>query len=734
MGIPRMEVEKIFQGQQGVGSKQVEKEDEQQGLEGMATQDEGASKSLRGQTSHCPPTQNASSHCPNPEVEYFLGEPFHCETEDRDRLTVLTWNLDGLDFEDLKKRIGGLFSNIKKYRPDVILLQELIDPYLRILKKHFVNYEFLKGSELFYFTGIMLRKSRVQLLQSHIVNYPTTEMGRNLLMANVNFFGRELCVMTSHLESCRANSQERLNQLRRMWKRMKEAPDNVTVIFGGDTNLRDWEIKKLGGLPQGISDVWEDLGSPEDCRYTWDTTTNDNKEILNDVRLRFDRVFLRAARDGAKMVPESMSLVGLERLKCGFFTSDHWGILCTFAVPPQDTLNNIRGCSSFSVRKPVETDIDEGLSSKGPRSEVDKQFRGQPRVGIKKVEEEEMLSEIRNVKKIKVQMRPKDIPTQDEKPCKSLQGQPPPGPSPQQETTKGPVVQRQFCGGRSFQDELHHDFSPEGPIPHVESLQGQPLEKDMKDQDRLSVLTWNLDGVDTEDIRMHVHGLTSNIKKYHPDVILLQELIPSYLRTLKERLVNYDFLQGSEVAYFTGIMLRKSRVQLLQSNIVKYPTTEMGRNLLMANVNFFGRELCVMTSHLESCRANSQERLNQLRRMWKRMKEAPDNVTVIFGGDTNLRDWEVQKLGGLPQGISDVWEDLGSPEDCRYTWDTTTNDNREIPHRVQLRFDRFFLRAARDGAQMVPESMSLIGPERLRCGRFISDHWGILCSFAVQPQ
>ncbi|KPP59592.1 hypothetical protein Z043_122472 [Scleropages formosus] len=356
-----------------------------------------------------------------------------------------------------------------------------------------------------------------------------------------------------------------------------------------------------------------------------------------------------------------------------------------------------------------------------------------------------MLSEIRNVKKIKVQMRPKDIPTQDEKPCKSLQGQPPPGPSPQQETTKGPVVQRQFCGGRSFQDELHHDFSPEGPIPHVESLQGQPLEKDMKDQDRLSVLTWNLDGVDTEDIRMHVHGLTSNIKNclstlrnqcVNTDSLSFVNIMDFMSKTDKHTRLSVELccISGSEVAYFTGIMLRKSRVQLLQSNIVKYPTTEMGRNLLMANVNFFGRELCVMTSHLESCRANSQERLNQLRRMWKRMKEAPDNVTVIFGGDTNLRDWEVQKLGGLPQGISDVWEDLGSPEDCRYTWDTTTNDNREIPHRVQLRFDRFFLRAARDGAQMVPESMSLIGPERLRCGRFISDHWGILCSFAVQPQ
>lgn len=171
--------------------------------------------------------------------------------------------------------------------------------------------------------------------------------------------------MTSHLESCKASSQERLNQLRRVWKWMKEAPQDHTAIFGGDTNLRDWEVvydtnmclpwcsqnqnsilcqnamlgcltcllwqvKKLGGLPDGISDVWEMLGEPEESRYTWDTSINDNNEIPNSIRLRFDRLFLRAAAEGAKLQPENMTLIGLEKLKCDCFISDHWGILCTF--------------------------------------------------------------------------------------------------------------------------------------------------------------------------------------------------------------------------------------------------------------------------------------------------------------------------------------------------------------------------------------------------------------------
>lgn len=51
--------------------------------------------------------------------------------------------------------------------------------------------------------------------------------------------------MTSHLESCKDNSQERMNQLRRVWKRMREAADDHTVIFGGDTNLRDREVSDI---------------------------------------------------------------------------------------------------------------------------------------------------------------------------------------------------------------------------------------------------------------------------------------------------------------------------------------------------------------------------------------------------------------------------------------------------------------------------------------------------------
>ena len=54
--------------------------------------------------------------------------------------------------------------------------------------------------------------------------------------------------MTSHLESCKSHAEERMKQLQVVMQRLKDAPDDVTVVFGGDTNLRDTEVNHLSAL------------------------------------------------------------------------------------------------------------------------------------------------------------------------------------------------------------------------------------------------------------------------------------------------------------------------------------------------------------------------------------------------------------------------------------------------------------------------------------------------------
>ncbi|GAA6224571.1 tyrosyl-DNA phosphodiesterase 2-like isoform X1 [Lates japonicus] len=302
--------------------------------------EEGEESPERNPSSSTANRQEGEENTPRHSVNEAEGASCSDETrenlpEDNDnKLSLITWNVDGLDGEEQPERARGLCSYLTEYSPDVVLLQELVQPYVRFLHKRLgVDYTFIEGGKEHYFTGMMLKKSRITLLDSEIVAYPTTQMLRNLLVAQVLFRGQKLCLMTSHFESCKDSAEERMRQLQLVMRKMSEAPDDVTVLFGGDTNLRAAEVAEVG-LPSSVCDVWEQLGRPLCCRFTWDTKYNTNNNIPVNRHFRFDRVYLRrASKDGVPQVdPDSMGLVGLEKLKCGRFTSDHWGIYCRFSA------------------------------------------------------------------------------------------------------------------------------------------------------------------------------------------------------------------------------------------------------------------------------------------------------------------------------------------------------------------------------------------------------------------
>ncbi|KAL2791379.1 tyrosyl-DNA phosphodiesterase 2 [Daubentonia madagascariensis] len=254
------------------------------------------------------------------------------QQEDGSMFSFITWNIDGLDLNNLQERARGVCSLLSLYNPDVVFLQEVIPPYYSYLKKRASNYEIITGHEEGYFTAIMLKKLRVKLKSQEVIPFPSTKMMRNLLCVHVSVSGNELCLMTSHLESTRGHAKERMNQLKIVLKKMQEAPESATVIFAGDTNLRDQEVTKCGGLPNNILDVWEFLGKPKHCQYTWDTQMNSNLGITATCKLRFDRIFFRAAAEEGHIIPQSLDLLGLEKLDCGRFPSDHWGLLCNLDV------------------------------------------------------------------------------------------------------------------------------------------------------------------------------------------------------------------------------------------------------------------------------------------------------------------------------------------------------------------------------------------------------------------
>uniref|UniRef100_A0A8C5LAH6 Tyrosyl-DNA phosphodiesterase 2 n=1 Tax=Jaculus jaculus TaxID=51337 RepID=A0A8C5LAH6_JACJA len=242
-------------------------------------------------------------------------------------------------------------------------------------------------------------------------------------------------------------------------------------------------------------------------------------------------------------------------------------------------------------------------------------------------------------------------------------------------------------------------------------------------------ITWNIDGLDASNLQERAQAVCTCLAGYSPDVVFLQEVIPLYCVYLKKRASNYRIITGNEEGYFTAILLKKERVKFISKEIIPFPSTKMMRNLLRVHVTISGNEFYLMTSHLESTIEHAAERMNQLKIVFQKMQEAPESTTVVFAGDTNLRDQEVTKCGGLPSNIFDAWEFLGKPKHCQYTWDTRMNTNLGIPAARKHRFDRIYFRA--EQGRLIPQSLDLVGMDKLECGKFPSDHWGILCGMDV---
>uniref|UniRef100_A0A914Q9V4 Endonuclease/exonuclease/phosphatase domain-containing protein n=1 Tax=Panagrolaimus davidi TaxID=227884 RepID=A0A914Q9V4_9BILA len=203
-----------------------------------------------------------------------------------DSITLVTYNVDGLEPDKLKQRFQSVIDILTTIKPDIILLQEVVDAHMDLIEKELAPHYHGKYQKL------------------------------------------SLVIINSHLESLKEKFRQRKEQLTECLQKMERNLDqNTLVIFGGDLNIREYEVPKL--RPE-IKDAWIAGGSNEDTKYTWDCQKNRNKpHIPRSVRCRFDRVYFSGPY---KRV--DFSLAGnqiIPNKRC--FPSDHFAVLCRFWDP-----------------------------------------------------------------------------------------------------------------------------------------------------------------------------------------------------------------------------------------------------------------------------------------------------------------------------------------------------------------------------------------------------------------
>ncbi|KAL3891596.1 hypothetical protein ACJMK2_003852 [Sinanodonta woodiana] len=253
---------------------------------------------------------------------------------------------------------------------------------------------------------------------------------------------------------------------------------------------------------------------------------------------------------------------------------------------------------------------------------------------------------------------------------------------------------------------------------------------------QIRIMSWNIDGLDQKNKQLRVEGVCDEINKKTPHVVLLQEVVMEMQQILEEKCPSYSLFSAGENNYYIAILLRRDCTVFEDKRITTFPSSTMFRNLLTIKCTVKGIKFDILTSHLESTRPATRERKRQLKTAFENVKQADSNRTVIFGGDLNLRDKELDEIQGIPNDVYDVWEVTGKRPEVKFTWDMERNDNLEwgFEQKPKCRFDRMYIRHCRPRAKVKPVHFELVGSKRLpSCQRFPSDHWGLLVHFNLLP-
>ena len=235
-------------------------------------------------------------------------------TKAPESLVFVTWNIDGLDQTNLKKRTKGVCKILEQEKADVVFLQEVffnlnviilssfsievIPETFSYIESKMPNYVCLAAKQDNYFVATLLRKGRVYLDHHTVKDFHSSRfngrginpiinsshvyhfsMGRHVLAAQAHCGSVKLDLFNTHLESTKEHAEERGNQLKQCLAQVGSRPSERVSILAGDLNLRDAELVASGGLPERTVDVWEKCGARKEVQYTWDMTRNTNLQV-----------------------------------------------------------------------------------------------------------------------------------------------------------------------------------------------------------------------------------------------------------------------------------------------------------------------------------------------------------------------------------------------------------------------------------------------------------------------
>jgi endonuclease/exonuclease/phosphatase family metal-dependent hydrolase len=236
------------------------------------------------------------------------------------------------------ERMMATMSLLEREDADIIALQEVTLPFLKLLKAGLPKYHFAttldpdRGTIAEYLSppdGLLIM-SRWPF--TRIDNRPlvASQLGRRMLLITLQAAGYPLQVDTCHLDSFPEEHRTRAEQLHQLFKSLASA-DNAILL--GNFNFGDGEQPETNALHRDFEDPWLSL-HPEDLGLTYDVKHNPlaaANAFENESGRRLDRILVRAqdwvATNIHRLDKHPVAIEGKE-----YYASDHYGVVVTLRL------------------------------------------------------------------------------------------------------------------------------------------------------------------------------------------------------------------------------------------------------------------------------------------------------------------------------------------------------------------------------------------------------------------
>ena len=243
----------------------------------------------------------------------------------------------------------------------------------------------------------------------------------------------------------------------------------------------------------------------------------------------------------------------------------------------------------------------------------------------------------------------------------------------------------------------------------------------------IPIASWNI-WFDLKHRQARTNLIIRILKKEEIEIIALQEVVPETAQLFKEKFPKWHFAGYPITQSYDTLIISKHPI--IDSTRIPLPHTNMGRNLLIANIYHQPTDcvIPVATFHLESeFKQMKIVKEMQLIFIYQHFFSHQDGRFIIMG-DTNIAQKE--KTPEYPPFMKDAFYGAYKPEAYRFTYDGVRNEhitNRRFRSRLDriyyskksLRLESFSFLG--DSAQMTSEHDEPIYP---------SDHFGLLAKFS----